>query len=211
DQIHVIPLGADHERFQFDPTARHEVRTKLSIHENDIVFIYTGKIVPKKKLSVLIQALGRLASANNDVKLILVGSGPQDYVSRLKDEANSLKLGDKLVWHDTVPNEELPRYYSAADVAVWPAWASISMLEAMSCGLPIIVSDSRNINEMTFVTSALTYSGYDPSNLAEQMQRLLDPIFRQRLGQEGRRIIDEKLNWKVIAKQFVDIAEGGML
>lgn len=206
ERISVIPLGADDKLFRFDATARQEVRSYLSLKENDIVFIYTGKVIPEKRLGLLVEAMKLMRNYNN-VKVLLVGNGPQTYIQEVKENIKAENLEDRFIWHGAVPNKELYKFYSAADVAVWPAGASISMLEAMACRLPIIVSDSPNINEMTYVSNQSTYQGDDPSDLARQMAMLLDPELRKQMRDNGKRCVAERLNWRVIAKQFIELVE----
>ncbi|MBA7640570.1 D-inositol-3-phosphate glycosyltransferase [subsurface metagenome] len=204
ERITIIPLGADDELFRFDAAARQEVRTELSISENDIVFICTGKIVPERRLHLVIEAV-KLMEAYNHLKVLLVGSGSQTYIGQMKQDIRTKGLEDRFILHNMVPNKELYKYYSAADAAIWPCKASISMLEAMACSLPIIADDSPNMNEMTYVDNQLIYQGHNPSNLAQQMEKLLDPGFRKEMGRNGRKLIEEKLNWRIIAKQFIEL------
>jgi len=206
DRITVISMGADDTLFKFDAAARQEIRSNLSLSESDVVFIYTGKIIPKKRLSILIEAV-KLLGDNDKLKVLFVGSGSKTYIEELKQDIKNKSLEDKFTWHDAVPNTELPKFYSSADVAVWPAGASISMLEALASSLPIIVSASPSINEMTYVSNQLTYQGFNPLNLAQQMEKLLDPILRKKIGASGRKLIEEKLNWKIIARQFIELVK----
>ncbi len=204
ERIVVIPLGADDELFRFDAPARNEIRNKLSINENDTVFICTGKIVPERRLYLVIEAM-KLMEAYNHLKVLLVGSGSPTYIEQMKQDIRTKGLEDRFIWHNMVPNRELYKYYSAADAAIWPCKASISMLEAMACSLPIIADDSPNMNEMTYVNNQLIYQGHNPSNLAQQMEKLLDPGFRKEMGRNGRKLIEEKLNWRIIARLFIEL------
>ena len=204
EHIDVIPLGADDELFRFDAQARNEIRSQLFIDENDTVFICTGRIVPGRRLHLVIEAM-KLMEAYNHLKVLLVGSGSQTYIEQMKQDIRTKGLEGRFIWHDMVPNRELYKYYSAADAAIWPCKASISMLEAMACSLPIIADDSPNMNEMTYVNNQLIYQGHNPSNLAQQMEKLLDSGFREEMGCNGRKLIEEKLSWRIIARQFIEI------
>ncbi len=206
ERITVISMGADDTLFRLDAAARREIRSKLSISESDVVFIYTGKIIPEKRLPILIEAV-KLLGDSKQLKVLLVGSGSKTYIEELRQDIKTKNLEGKFIWHDAVPNKELYKFYSAADVAVWPAGASISMFEALASSLPIIVSDSPNINEMTYIDNQLRYRGFNPSNLAQQVKKLLDPKLRKEMGDNGRKLIEEKLSWKIIARQFIELVE----
>lgn len=202
ERIKIISMGADDTLFKFDASARQNLRKELSLNKEDIVFIYTGKILPKKRLSLLIDAVYLLRDYKQ-VKVLFVGQGPIKHIEELRQNIKNKNLEDRFIWHDAVPNKDLYKFYSVADVAVWPAGASISIFEALACSLPIIVSDSPNINEMTYITNQITYQGLNPSNLAIKMEKLLDPKLRKSMGSNGRRLVEENLNWRNIAAEFI--------
>jgi len=207
ERIVIIPLGADDELFRFDSVARQQVRSKLAIDEGDIVFVYAGKIIPEKCVPILVEAGAKLMAGHNNIKVMLVGGGMQSYIDKLKRDIETKSLGGRFVWHEAVPNEQLYRIYSAADVAVWPIGASISMREAMACGLPIIVSEDSGVTELVDYHNGLKFSGGDAIDLARQMERLLDPELRREMGEKSRRATEEKFNWKMISRQFLSLVE----
>ncbi len=142
ERIRVIPLGADDALFRHDPTARAEVRRELSLSDADTLFIYTGKLIPFKRLPLLIEAVGLVAGRGPSTKVLLLGEGDSAYNAELQRLVAERHLTRFFTWHKAVPNRDLYRYYSAADVAVWPYGASISMRETMACGLPIILGEA---------------------------------------------------------------------
>lgn len=207
ERMVIIPLGADDNLFRFDRIARQQVRSKLALDESDIVFIYAGKIIPEKGLPLLIEAVTKLIAGHNNIKVMLVGDGLQSYINKLKQDVETLSLGGKFVWHEAVPNEQLYRIYSAADIAVWPTGASIGMREAMACGLPIIISEDSTVTELIDYHNGFKFLEWDAIDLARQMERLLDPELRREMGEASRRVIEEKLNWNMISKQFLSLVE----
>lgn len=204
DRITVIPLGADHELFRFDEVARQQIRSQFSLNQNDVVFVYSGKIVPQKSLNILIEAV-KLMKNHNNLRVLLVGDGPSTYVEKMKLAIRDAVLVDKFIWHNVVPNRELYRLYSAADVGVWPRGASIGQREAMACGLPIIISADSMVTELLDYDNGLICQEENPSDLAKQMERLLDAELRRKMGQNSRKLVEETLSWKIIAKQFIDL------
>ena len=204
ERISVVPLGADDELFRFDEASRLYLRGQLNISENDVVFIYTGKIIPEKRLSLLLDAL-KLIKGQGNLKVLLVGDGPSTYVEEMKQRARDGNVGDKFLWQQAVPNKELYKFYSAADVAVWPRGATIGQREAMACGLPIIISDRSMVTKLVAYNNGLICKEDNPSDLAEKMEKLLDPVLRREMGQNSRKSIEEKLNWKVVAKRFIEL------
>ncbi|MFC2001650.1 glycosyltransferase family 4 protein [Chloroflexota bacterium] len=208
DRIILIPLGADDELFRFDAAARQEMRNRLNINESDIVFIYTGKVVPSKRLPLLIEAISLLGN-HDDVKVLIVGNGSRSYLSRLQQEIQTRDLEGKFIWHGAVPNQELYKIYSAADVAVWPSGASISQREAMACSLPIIIGEGSKVTELIGYTNGLICREEDATDLAQQMEKLFDSELRSEMGRNSRRFVEERLSWKIIARKFIELVSSG--
>ena len=206
ERITIIPLGADDELFRFDINARREVRKELAIKEDDVVFLYSGKVIARKKLHLLVEAAAQLMANHENVRVIFVGSGLQSYIEKLKQAIKSKELEDKFVWHETVSNEQLFRFYSAADAAVWPFEASIGMREAMACGLPIIIGEDSRVAELVAYNNGFLYQEGDTADLAEKMEKLLDPELRQEMGHNSRKLVEDRFNWRTIAQQFIELA-----
>jgi len=205
-KIFVVPFGADHNLFRFNSTTRQRIRESLGLHHHDLAIVYSGKIVPAKRPDLLIKALAHLKSIDKPIKLLIVGDGSFGYVESLKKLALSLNIGNKIVFHHAVHRTKLPEYYSASDIAVWPGAPSISIIEAMSTGLPVIVRKS-------FVSRCeLQYDNgfsFDPGNLnalTTCLRKLIsDPELRVRMGKRSRALVEDKLNWEKIAKTYLDL------
>ncbi|MDD5082594.1 MAG: glycosyltransferase family 4 protein [Dehalococcoidales bacterium] len=207
DRITVIPLGADDELFRFDPVARRKIRQQLSVATDEILFVYAGKIIPEKGPHLLVQAALKLMERYSHVKVLLLGNGPAEYLTAIKQEIAAANRRDKFIWHSAVPNRALAGFYAASDVAVWPRESSLSMLEAMAGGLPIIISDKSEVLERIRWHNGLSYIGDDPTDLARQMESLFDAGLREELGANGRKAIETELSWQVIARKFLEIVQ----
>jgi len=175
------------------------------LSDDDITFIYTGKIIPLRRLDILIDAI-KIIKKNELIKVILLGDGSPEYVKELKKQIEYNNFNSKFVWHPAVPNKQLPKYYSAADVAVWPFGSSAGILEAMSCGLPIILSEKSMVTELIRNGNGFLFKE-DAADLALQMEKLLDIKLIKDMGLKSRKLAVEELSWKGIAKRYLDIAD----
>ena len=206
ERITIIPLGADTELFHPDDVVRREKRLEFGFSEDNVVFIYTGKIIPEKKLHLLIDATANLVAEQSNVRLMLVGSGDDSYIRELKQHAAHKNTRDAFVWHEAVPNKELPGYYCAADAAVWPCGPSISMREAMACELPLVISERSGVTELVAYGNGFAYQEGDVDQLAGHMAKLLDPQMRRDMGMKSRELVVDRFSWRSIAAQFIDVA-----
>ena len=206
DRISVVPLGADTELFQFDTGAREEIRKKLDIADEEVVFIYTGKVIPIRQLPVLIEAAANTMPSYQTMRVLVVGGGSPEYINELKRLVATAKLTDRFIWLDAVPNDELYRMYSAADAAVLPYGGSIGIREAIACGLPIIIGKDSKITELVDGNNGFLFSEGNAVDLAKQMEKLLDSGLRKEMGQNSRRLVEDRFAWKNIAERFVTVA-----
>jgi len=215
ERIELIPLGADMDLFTHDSAKRKEIRSLLGVADKDVLLVYSGKMVPEKDLSTLIRAVALLpANTAKRVKLLFVGGGPKHYIDEIIRLAQEHGIRDKMILKPPVPRTELPVYYSAADVGVWPGIPSNSIIEAMSSSLPIVIVDysSRRHEYDTsgFLgnNNGLSFGEGDAKELSSAIQKLADDDeLRRTMGRRGRQLVEEKLNWKTISVMTTDAYE----
>jgi glycosyltransferase involved in cell wall biosynthesis len=202
EDIEVIPLGVDTTLFRRDLKAREEIRARYGIRDEDIVFMYSGKIVPEKGPHLLIGAALKMIAEHSNVATMLVGGGKNHYRGLLIEKTSSSRFSHNFIFVSSVPNKELFRYFSAADVGVWPLQCSISMLEAMSCGLPVIISDKSGALERINNGNGLMYREGDIEDLAEKMETLLDPKTRKTMSLRALKFAKEN-DWNTVSARFL--------
>lgn len=183
--IRLVPLGADANLFHFDAAARSTTRARFGWPSDAIVVAYAGKLLPEKRVLELVDALQPLAATNASIQLLIVGSGPENYVDQLTRRIHS----DEYNWVRLVPavqNSELPALLSAADIGVWPGNESIVHLEAMSCGLPIIIRDLASLRDLVEGGAGLLTTG-DPDDIRAKVANLVaNANLRKSIRQRAR-------------------------
>ena len=206
-KVHVVPAGVDLELFQ--PVERNHARRVLGLGEKRVL-LYVGRIEPLKGLDILIGAVALLENVA-DTRLLVVGGklGQDAELDRLRYMAAQLGIGDMVTFAGSVPQTELPSYYSAADVFVLPSYHEsfgLVALEAMACGTPVVVSRVGGLN--TFVKNGET--GYlipwhCPEPFAQRLDMLLaNPALRDTMG-EAARAHAQEMSWGVVAENMLDI------
>jgi glycosyltransferase involved in cell wall biosynthesis len=133
EKLNVFRNGVDLERFRPEPM--DEARRRLGLTGRRII-LSVGNLVELKGHDIAISAMASLPS---DMSLVIVGKGPLE--SELKNLAEHLQLGDRVVFAGPIANTDLRWWYSAADVLVLcssrEGWANV-LLESMACGTPVI-------------------------------------------------------------------------
>lgn len=210
-KFRIIPLGADIRLFKFDASARSKVRRFLEIREDEIVAIYSGKLLPHKKIDVLLYTCAPLIKTHTNFKILLVGEGSKNYVDYLKGIINELDITHHVMFHKWVHRTKLPDLYNAADFAVWPGHHSISMIEAMSVGLPLVIPRSKLTNYLLDYKNGLDFVEGDTSGLRACIQVMLeDEELRRNMGVRSCKLVKDRLNWNTIAERYIEVLQSAI-
>ncbi|MBN2311691.1 MAG: glycosyltransferase family 4 protein [Candidatus Hydrogenedentes bacterium] len=202
----LVFLGADPARFQRDEVAGRAQRRELGIPDDAVVVATTGKMTPAKDVHVLAEALGAAAKACPKAWLLLVGNAGAGYRRRVEAAIDHANLSGRVTWVGFAPNERLPRFYSAADIGVWPGDWSVTVLEAAACGLALVLPDEEYARYSVMNENGLLFKRGDAAALAQTLETLLsDEAQRTGMQRRSRELIETRLNWDAIARQTVQI------
>ncbi|GAB3271486.1 glycosyltransferase family 1 protein [Sinomonas notoginsengisoli] len=203
-RISIAPCGVDTQVFRPDGPVRERG------HRFRIATI--GRLVPRKGVDTVIEALGRLAaSGRTDIELLVVGGSlTKDHVAsdpevrRLRDLADSLGVSRQVIFTGQVPRDEMPALTRSLDAAVCCPWYEpfgIVPLEAMASGVPTIVAAVGGLAETTVDgVTGLHVPPKDPAALAEAICTLADdPQLRSRFGEAGVERARARYTWDRIA------------
>lgn len=147
DKIVIVRNAVDTERFK--PSKNMELRHKYLIGENEILILFVGYLDIFKGIFQLVDAFHEINKENKNVKLMMVGTGPKE--KELKNKVSQWNLESYVIFTGAVPNTEIHSYYQMADVFVLPSYTEgfpLSILEAMGCGLPVVVTNVGGIREV---------------------------------------------------------------
>jgi glycosyltransferase involved in cell wall biosynthesis len=194
DKVVVSPLGVDTDVFHpastfGEESARPRLRARLGFSARDVVGIYTGRFSEDKNPLLLAQAIARLANKGRAFKGVFVGNGPQ---------SAAIAECAACVTHPFVSLDELADLYRSADIGVWPAQESMSMLDAAACGLPMIANDKMRAMER-IEGNGVAYRLHDLDDLERALLALEDSDVRRRLGSVGAQKMAGAYSWRSIA------------
>lgn len=169
---------------------------------------YAGRLVPEKGIDVLIKAVARLDGAWH---LSVLGDGP------IRDElitlAGLLNLGGSVAFELSRPSAAMPDYYRQLDCLVLPSLTRRNwkeqfgrvLVEAMSCGVPVIGSDSGAIPEVIGEAGLIVPEGAIPA-LADALRAIMwDVGVQRKLGRLGRERVLERFTQKEVAERTVGV------
>jgi glycosyltransferase involved in cell wall biosynthesis len=165
--------------------------------------IFLGRLHPQKNLVVLLHAWQLVRSRCPEAQLLLAGDGPQR--RELEQLVDELQLRHSVHFLGALKNP-LP-YLQAADLFVLPSVSegmSNSLLEAMACGLPSVVSSAGgNVDLIQDGHAGLVADATTPTDLAHQLTRMLgDSSLRRRCGAQARQIICQQYSIVSIVDRY---------
>lgn len=202
-------LGADTSAFRYDETARRETRRALGIPGGARVLLFGGRIDHGKELDVLVEAWQALAAAR-DSHLLLVGPAAPGMTGELVRMA-APEARRRLVLAGLVPHAELPRYLSAADVAVWPGDPGITMNEALACQTALVHSDAAAGRHLTLYGNGAAFERGNAGSLVRVLDSILaDPSRLADMRRRSRRLAEEVFDWGVVAERTLRIYEDAL-
>lgn len=140
-RVSVIPCGVDLERFT--PRDRAAARAAIGLPLEGQVVLFVGRLEPLKGVELLIDAVAELEDSAPTLLIVGGDERAESYIAGLKRQAAARGIGGRVRFAGAVAQEQLPAYYSAADLCVVPSsYESFGLvaLEAMACGAPVIAS-----------------------------------------------------------------------
>jgi len=181
-KIAVIPGGVNPDEMY--PVDKQIARMRLKLPPDETVLLQLGRMVPRKGVDNVIQALSRLEYTGSKVRLLIVGGeeevcgqGFNPEMARLKQLAKDLGVATSVTFTGQRPRDELKYYYAAADLFITTPWYEpfgITPLEAMACGTPVIGANVGGIKySVQDGKTGLLVPPQQPEVLAQKMGMLL--------------------------------------
>jgi glycosyltransferase involved in cell wall biosynthesis len=197
DREHIIqfPWGVDLDHFS--PGDAAEMRARRG-WEHDFVILFNRAWEPLYGVDTFVKAFCRAAEQREDLRLLLLGTGSLAQIIRQTIQGAGLAGAVHLGGH--VRNEDLPDYYRCADLYVSASLTdgtSVSLLEALACGVPVLVSDIPGNQQWVSDHVGATFSVGDVDALTRKildMAEMRDQLVE--ISRNARELAVQKANWK---------------
>lgn len=205
----VIPMGTDLRNLFVPPKEPRKPPF------NRLIFV--GRLVEKKGVKYLLEAMALLCHAHPGIMLTIIGHGPLR--ASLEDQARDLDLSDFVRFVGAVPHIELPSFYRAADIAVFPFVEAstgdqegfgLVMVEAMGCECAVIASNLPAVRDTVKhgETGVATIPG-DPAALAQAIESVLESQdLASLIARTARSRAVERFDWTNIGLAYRNVLTG---
>ncbi|WP_454802325.1 glycosyltransferase family 4 protein [Mucilaginibacter phyllosphaerae] len=214
-KITVIPCGFSSK--EFAPIDKKAARNLLGLPQNEHIILQLGRMVPRKGVDNVINALNELKNSETPVKLVIVGGECEELeeatcpeYARLLTIARKYDVQDDIIFAGRKNRDQLRFYYSAADVFITTPWYEpfgITPLEAMACGTPVIGSNVGGIKYSVVdgETGALV-EPHNPVMLADKLRWMLSsPALLDRMSENAIWRVNRYFTWARVAAHVSDM------
>lgn len=200
--LSVLPMGVDfRDRFVPDPHCPRDAETLL----------FVGRLVPKKGLCHLLDAMPAVLSSRPEVTLTIAGFGPEE--EALKRQARALGIDGSICFSGAVTQPELPAIYRRASLFVAPfirddsgnqEGLPVVLMEAIGCGCPAVVGNVAGIRDLLGEhAEAISVDPRDSRALSKAILEVLDhPGEARQRADMMRQAAATHVDWQVIAEAY---------
>jgi glycosyltransferase involved in cell wall biosynthesis len=205
EKFEIIPFGVDTEFFR-----------PIKVEKNSKIFqiLSIGYLIERKGFEYLVKAIKEVLNSHNEVKLIIVGSGPLE--NQIKKLICELKLEGNIQILKNISDKELLEIYNSSDLFILPSiidfqgnteGLGVVLLEAMACKLPVIGSNIGGIPDI--IHDNLTGRLVQQKDILGLSKTIIDLIenenLRKSMALNGYEMVKGHFSWEQIAKDYIEI------
>jgi len=206
-KVFVLGNGIDWDHYKELPP-KGAFRNQIGLGNTPLV-LFLGRINVKKGLDLLVPAFARVLAKRPEVHLAIVGPDNDGYGAKVRQWCREQGVADKVFFVDHLGPEEVKQAYVDADVFVLSSYTEnfgMTVVEAMACGCPVVISDQVNIWREVQDAGAGLVVGLDPSEISVAICQLLaDKEIAKSMGTRGRVAAKERYAWPRIVDQITQI------
>jgi len=188
-------MAVSTETFFFNQKDRDSIRKKLCFQKSDDVGIVSGRIIESKKIHLLLDEILK----NQKIKLIVIGKIDNNYKKKLNRYFTD---NGKVIFINEVSNNELRKYYCAADIGYWISHMSVGILEAYACELPVIINQKAK-NYYPSLDNNLVVEDGDFYQALIKTSLLLNNHRKTNIVRKNARKIANGLSYNLLAKNVL--------
>ncbi|MBI1891862.1 MAG: glycosyltransferase family 4 protein [Burkholderiales bacterium] len=211
ERIHTVVGGVDSQRFYVADACKLSARRALGLPESGFLLMTACRLVAKKGIDLLLDALPRLRQTVPQVHLVVVGDGKY----RARFERHCAEQGmNNVIFAGRVPHEDIHRYYTACDLFILASRESINpvtgtrdvetmgrvLCEANAAGIPVLASRSGGIPSV--ITDGVNGLLFDAENIEQLINRVVylknNPDVQNKIVEQGLSRAREEFDWSSI-------------
>ena len=171
--------------------------------------LYLGRIHVKKGIELLVKAVSNIRECLKGWTVSVVGNGDETYIQKLKGIVQTLNVGDIIQFHAPVFGQQKYDLYRSADVFVLPSYSEnfgIVVAEALASGVPVITTKGTPWSELD-TDNCGWWCEIDVNSITNALKSflILSTSDLQKMGKNGRRIVEERYSSESVAARMFDL------
>jgi glycosyltransferase involved in cell wall biosynthesis len=203
NKITIIPSCIDLSEFENLPP-NGTFKAKYGIRQDEKVILFLGRIHKIKGIDLLVDAFFDLSNEMADIKLVIIGPDA-GFLNFLLKKIDNLKIPEKIIYIGFIDKSDKTAAYIDADLFVLPSQYEtfgLTVLEAWSCGTPVIVSEGCLISE--FLPNKDIIFKRDKNRLKDLIKKILqDDELKLKLKNDGEQLIKNQFNWSKLIEKYI--------
>ena len=216
-RVTVIPNAVDIERFTFGGSADSALLKETGL-EGKRVLGFIGSFYAYEGLPLLVEAMPRILERCSDMRLLLVGGGPQEELLRQAVEKHG--VSDHVIFTGRVPHDQVQRYYDLVDIFIYPRLSMrltelvtpLKPLEAMARGRIVLASDVGGHRELVDDTkNGYLFNAGNAEALADTVNELMNSSDSwPKIRATAREFVELERNWPVSVARYREVYANAM-
>ena len=206
--VHIIPTGIEIEKFyreNINKEKLEQIKQNLNIKPEDKIVLYIGRLGEEKNVDFLIDNQKTLSNKNKNIKLLIVGSGPDE--EKYKEKAKQLNLEENIIFTGKVPYNEIQYYYNIGNIFVTASTTEtqgLTVIEAMAATLPVVCIDDESFRN-TVVHELNGFLFKTKEEYIEYIEKLVEnKDLLKKMGKQAK-ISTDQYSSKYYAERVLDV------
>lgn len=207
---YLVSLGLETDKFKRSSiTEIQKIKQKYKIPSGKNVVIFLGRIVDQKGIEFAIDGIAKASEKDDNILYVLAGGGDPEYIEKLWKQIEGLGIKDHVRMIGQVPEDDIIKIYSMADVflttTLWET-ISISALEALSCGVPVISTDVGSMRDIVIDNfNGFLIKKRDSNILSRKIIALLKN--KKKFSNNARNFVESNFALKKVAENYLMLYE----
>ncbi|MGU3472493.1 glycosyltransferase [Paenibacillus sp. D51F] len=201
----VVPNGVNTSEYA-DLPMKGSFRRGYRLLDGKKMLLFFSRINFKKGLDILVEAFRDIHRRHPDTVLVLTGPDDENYGQKVKEWLAKANLSDFVIFTGMLTGRDKLAVLRDADVFILPSYTEnfgISVVEAMACEVPVVISDKVNIWREVVQEGAGRAVPCDPGKVAEAVSEILNnPELGAEMGRQGKQLVEKYYEWSQVGVQL---------
>jgi len=194
DKINIIDNGIVLKNYQTDKQTRFLEKNGIKLNENPYL-LNIGRIDPKKGIELLLLVFSQLNKKYRNLMLVIVGTGPEEYVKKMKEMVKKLGVQESVKFTGYVTEEEKIELLNSAKLFVVTSHSDVhttTAIEAMAVGIPVVITKASDFPEIDSYEAGITVESSQES-VYNAIEELLDNEEKiKRFSKNAKKLVNDR-------------------